>query len=100
MKTAIYEHAVEGVSGSVMEAPAKISDKTAALPDDAALRRIAEGVEAETGERFFSSLARGLAVALQVGYAFVTRLSEDGTHFKMLALWERDHLGENVDLPL
>ena len=33
-------------------------------------------------------------------YAFVTRLSDDGTHFKTLALWERDHLGENVELPL
>jgi formate hydrogenlyase transcriptional activator len=26
--------------------------------------------------------------------------SDDGTHFKTLALWERDHLGENVELPL
>ena len=84
-----------------MEPPVKISDASLpGLPDDAALRRIAQGVEAEIGERFFSSLARGLALALEVGYAFVTRLSDDGTHFKMLALWERDHFGENVDLPL
>ncbi len=84
-----------------MEPPAKISDKAPApLPDDAALRRVAAGVEAEIGERFFSSLARGLALALEVQYAFVTRLSDDGTHFKTLALWERDHLGENVELPL
>ena len=34
------------------------------MPDDAALRAIAEGVEAETGDRFFSSLARNLALAL------------------------------------
>jgi formate hydrogenlyase transcriptional activator len=95
------KHEVEGVSGSVVEPSVKISDKeAAALPNDTALRRIAEGVEAEIGERFFSSLARGLAVALEVGYAFVTRLSDDGTHFKMLAIWERDRLGENVDLPL
>jgi GAF domain-containing protein len=33
-------------------------------------RTIAEGVEAETGNRFFSSLARSLAQALEVGYAF------------------------------
>jgi formate hydrogenlyase transcriptional activator len=63
-------------------------------------RTIAEGVEAETGDRFFSSLARSLALALDVQYAFVTRLSDDGTHFKTLALWERDHFGENVELPL
>jgi formate hydrogenlyase transcriptional activator len=65
-----------------------------------ALRAIVEGVEAEIDDRFFSSLARSLALALEVQYAFVTRLSDDGTHFKTLALWERDHLGENVELPL
>lgn len=70
------------------------------LPDDAALRSIAEGVEAEIGERFFSSLARNLAEALSVRYAFVTRLSDDGTRFKTLALWERDHFAANVELPL
>jgi formate hydrogenlyase transcriptional activator len=84
-----------------MEAPAETSHQTPiALPDDAALRAIAEGVEAETGDRFFSSLARNLALALDVQYAFVTRLSDDDTHFKMLALWERDHFGGNVALPL
>jgi GAF domain-containing protein len=47
-------------------------------------RTIAEGVEAEIGDRFFSSLARSLAQALEVRYAFVTRLSDDGTRFKIL----------------
>jgi formate hydrogenlyase transcriptional activator len=84
-----------------METPAEKSERTpTALPDDAALRAIAEGVEAETGDRFFSSLARNLALALDVRYAFVTRLSHDGSHFKTLALWERDHFRENVELPL
>jgi formate hydrogenlyase transcriptional activator len=84
-----------------METPAEKSEKSpAALPDDAALRAIAEGVEAETGDRFFSSLARNLAVALDVRYSFVTRLSHDGSHFRTLALWERDHFRENVELPL
>ena len=63
-------------------------------------RTIAEGVEAEIGDRFFSSLVRSLALALGVQYAFATRLSDDGTHFKTLALWERDHFGRNVELPL
>jgi formate hydrogenlyase transcriptional activator len=84
-----------------METPAEKSDRPlTAVPDDAALRAIAEGVEAETGDRFFSSLARNLALALDVRYAFVTRLSHDGSHFKTLALWERDHFRENVELPL
>jgi formate hydrogenlyase transcriptional activator len=96
-----YKLELDRVSRPIMEPPAKVSDKAQIpLPDDAALSRIAAGVEAETGKRFFSSLARGLALALGVQYAFVTRLSEDGRHFKTLALWERDHLGENVELPL
>jgi hypothetical protein len=66
-----------------MEPPAKISENAQApVPDDAALRRVAAGVEAEISERFFSSLARGLALALEVQYALVTRLSDDGTHLK------------------
>ena len=84
-----------------METPAEKSDRISTpLPDDAALRAIAEGVEAEAGDRFFSSLARNLALALDVRYAFVTRLSDNGSHFKTLALWERDHFRENVELPL
>jgi len=78
-----------------------MNDKISTVPsDDAALRAIAEGVEAETGERFFSSLARNLALALNVQYAFVSRLSENGRRFKILALWERDHFGPNPELPL
>ena len=89
------------MSESAMEPQAKISEKARApLPDNAALRRFAAGVEAEIGERFFASLARGLSLALEVQYAFVTRLSDDGTHFKTLGLWERDHLGKNVEKPL
>jgi formate hydrogenlyase transcriptional activator len=84
-----------------METPAEKSDGApTAQRDDIALRAIAQGVEAETGDRFFSSLARNLAVALDVRYALVTRLSDDGSRFKTLALWERDHLRENVELPL
>ena len=84
-----------------MEVPAETSHRASiALPDDAALRAITEGVEAETGDRFLSSLASNLPLPLGVEYAFVTRLSDDGTHFKTLALWERDHFGGNVELPL
>jgi formate hydrogenlyase transcriptional activator len=84
-----------------MESTAKVNENASdAVSDDGVLRTIAEGVESEIGERFFSSLARSLALALGVQYAFVTRLSDDGMHFKTLALWERDHFGENVELPL
>jgi formate hydrogenlyase transcriptional activator len=63
-------------------------------------RTTAEGVEAETGDRFFSSLARSLALALEVGFAFVARISEDTTQCKILALWERDHFGSNAEFPV
>ena len=84
-----------------METTSKISEKASnAVSDDSALKVIAEGVESEIGEGFFSSLACNLAQALDVQYAFVTRLSDDGTHFRTLALWQRDHFGEAVELPL
>src|SRR5260370_39930982 len=84
-----------------MEVPAETSHRASiVLPDDAALRAIAEDVEAENGDRVFSSMARNLALARGVQYAFLTRVSDDGTHFKALALWERDHLAGNVEPPL
>ena len=70
------------------------------LPDDAALRAIVEGVEAETGERFFASLARDLARALGVQYSFLTQLLEGGDRFKTLAVWERDRLAPNFEMPI
>ncbi len=70
------------------------------LPDDSALRAIVQGVEAETGERFFASLVQNLSPALGVQYAFVTRLSDDGQRFRTLAVWERGKVGNNFELPL
>ena len=51
---------------------------TAQTPsDDAALREIVEGVESETGDRFFYSLVKHLASALGCEYAFVSELLVD-----------------------
>lgn len=47
------------------------------LSEPAAFRAIVEGVEAETGDRFFPSLVRHLAAALGVQYCFISELSED-----------------------
>jgi PAS domain S-box-containing protein len=71
-----------------------------AMSDDAALRAIVEGVEAEVGESFFRSLVRHLSSALGVQYAFVSELVENGTHFRTRAVWERGQLGENFVIPL
>src|SRR5258707_1056887 len=64
------------------------------------LRMIVEGVEAETGERFFSSLVRRLAGALGVQYAFVSEMSEDRTRFRTLAVWGRGVFLPNFEIPL
>jgi len=60
------------------------------LTEEAALRAIVEGVEAETGDRFFSSLVQHLAAALDVQYAFVSEFSEDKKRFRTLAVRGRE----------
>ena len=68
--------------------------------DDAALRAIVQGVEAETGSRFFASLVRHLASALGVAYAFVSELSPDRKRFRTLAVWGRGHFLEDFEVPI
>ena len=62
--------------------------------EDSSLRAILEAVESEIGEKFFPSLVRQLATALQVRYAYVSELSEDGSHFRSCGGW-----GPNGFLP-
>jgi formate hydrogenlyase transcriptional activator len=64
------------------------------------LLAIVEGVEAEIGERFFSSLVRHLAAALGVQYAFVSEMNEDGELFRTLAVWGRGAVLPNFEMPL
>jgi PAS domain S-box-containing protein len=70
------------------------------LPDDAALREIAEGIKSETGEAFFSSLVRHLALVLNCQYAFVSELSKDRLRFRTRAVWGRGQFLENFEVPL
>jgi GAF domain-containing protein len=61
------------------------------------LRSIMEGTAAVTGGDFFASMARHLARALQVRYAFVTECRERvKTTARTLAFWMGDRLAENV----
>src|SRR5260370_7437467 len=68
--------------------------------DDAALREIVEGVESETGDRFFYSLVRHLASALECQYAFVSELLGDRSRFRTRAVWGRGSFQENFEVPL
>ncbi len=70
------------------------------LSDDAALRAIVEGVECETGERFFSSLVEQLASAFSCQYAFVSELLNDRLHVRTRAIWGRGSLMKNFEIPL
>src|SRR5258707_94705 len=69
------------------------------LPEDAALRKIAEGIKSETGERFFSSLVRHLAQVLNCQYAFVSEIPEDRSRFRTRAVWGRGQFLQNFELP-
>ena len=68
--------------------------------EDVALRAIVEGVEAETGERFFYSLVRHLAAALRVQYTFVSEFSEDRKRFRTRAVWGHGDFLPNFEIPL
>src|SRR6059036_3544293 len=87
------------VSGGDLGQVSEQQDKQP-LPEDAALRAIVEGVEAETGDQFFASLVRHLASALGVQYAFVSELTPDRQSFRTLALWGRGALRDNLTVPL
>jgi len=69
-------------------------------PEDAVLRAIVEGVEAETGDRFFAVLTRHLATALNVQYAFVSEITPDRRSFRTLALWGQGALRDNLSVSI
>jgi formate hydrogenlyase transcriptional activator len=74
---------------------------TAQTPsDDAALREVVEGVESETGDRFFYSLVKHLASALECQYAFVSELLGDRSRFRTRAVWGRGSFMQNFEIPL
>ena len=68
--------------------------------DDATLREIVEGVESETGDRFFYSLVKHLASALGCEYAFVSELLANSSRFRTRAVWGRGSFLENFETPL
>jgi PAS domain S-box-containing protein len=70
------------------------------LRDDRLLRSIVEAVEAHTGDSFFRSLVRQLALALDARYAFVSELTQGRTHFRSLALWANGDFGTSFEVPL
>ncbi len=76
-----------------MAAPRQFSEASA-------LRAIVEGVEAETGERFFPLLVQHLATALGANYAFITAFADGDATFRSRAVWARDRMAPNFESPL
>jgi len=80
--------------------PANIELEQPLPTDDTALRAIVEGVETETGERFFHSLVQHLATAFNVQYAFVSEFSDDRQRFRTRAVWGRGQFLPNFEIPI
>ena len=63
------------------------------------LQDIVEGVEAKVGEQFFPSLVQQLATSLDVDYAYISELSEEGDRFRSKAGWGKGQPLPPFDVP-
>jgi GAF domain-containing protein len=66
---------------------------------EATLRAIAEGTATVVGAEFFRSLAKSLATALGVDYAYISELGEDGQTFRSRAGWGKGQPLPPFDVP-
>jgi len=105
---AVLRNSHDELERMVQERTAKLTQAHADLERDFIERKQAEatrsaivqGVEAQTGERFFPSLVQHLAAALGVQYAFASEISEDRQRFRTLAVWGRGAFLANFEIPL
>jgi formate hydrogenlyase transcriptional activator len=63
-------------------------------------RRLAQATAAATGEGFFRALVETLAEVLAVPYAFVTECAPGSQSVRMLACWQNQGFGENLEYGL
>ncbi|HEX6813604.1 MAG TPA: sigma 54-interacting transcriptional regulator [Planctomycetota bacterium] len=68
--------------------------------DEALLARILAGTARATGEEFFRSVVRNLAVAVGSAYAFLAEVEPAHTRVRSLALWGRGRFLDNVGYDL
>lgn len=84
-----------------MKAPlAEATPAQSSLTEHQAFRAIVEGVAAETGDRFFPSLVRHLAAALEGQYCFISELDEERQCFRTRAVWGRGEMLPDFESPL
>jgi formate hydrogenlyase transcriptional activator len=63
-------------------------------------RKLAEATAVATGEGFFRALVETLAAALRVPYVFVTECTPGAEAVRMLACWQNQGFGENLEYGL
>ncbi|MDT7041167.1 PAS domain S-box protein [Candidatus Nitronereus thalassa] len=84
---------IEGKQWGAISIIKDISDRRRV---EEALRDIAQGAPAAGGAAFFRALAKDLAKALDVQYAFLAELNESTLQeAKTVAVWARDHFTDN-----
>ncbi len=93
-------HPVKNARGDVMGVSAVIQEITARKRAEDTLRNIAAGVSAKTGETFFQSLAEHISSALQVEFAYVCEVKEEGRCARTIASYVNGSAAENVDYEL
>ena len=65
-----------------------------------ALRAIVEGTAQSVGSAFFQSLVRHLALAMDVGHAFVAEFDRPRMRARTLAYWSRGAIRDNIKFDL
>lgn len=81
--------------------PLRVVERTAPLADDdvAALRAIMEGTARSTGQEFFQSLVRHLALAVGTRYALIAEFAGE-MRARTVAYWFRNRIIDNVEWDL
>ena len=77
-----------------------VRDVTGRKQAEEALRNIAAGVSAKIGHTFFRSLAEHMSKVLQVEYAYVCEVYDDGRRARTLASYVQGVEVENIHYPL
>ncbi len=75
----------------------RIRSENRARKGELIMRLILEGTATLTGDEFFRSLARNLALALDARHAFVSRFTDVNTRVRTLAFWSNDDFLENFE---
>ena len=87
---------VRNSSGEIVAGVKVVRDITERISMEIAVRNIASGVSAETGEGFFNSLVQYLAITLDVEFAFVGKHTEgDGRTIKTISVFANGEFADN-----